>query len=358
MTTYNANWGRLGTVAGGKLGGMTKVRNFKSRFQDQLLNFDYNLTVYLTIFTPANERPIRSWPPQTNVMRFISILCLSIFLGTGVSAQGFSGGFRAGLNFNSISGPLEMSDDGMTTYEGIDRTVGFHVGATFAYEVTDLFGFKADLMYSQKGATFVNEDVPSYFYLYTDSNDDEGTRLNGIRNSELDLVNSYITIPLTTYFRFGKFEVEGGISAGYLVQSRINGGITYSDVANFPEDFVFNVTGNYFSDEAAGEGVISTALTEFRPGILSPDGISAYYNHDSNEKLYKRLDFGLVGGLSYYLNSGLYVGARYQLGIADITRDDNDLRISRPTPDDGGRAFNQGDEDFNRSIQISVGFRL
>ena len=65
---------------------------------------------------------------------------------TCVRAQQFSGGFRAGLNFISFEGDAETDADGMTL-ETFNRTTGFHVGATFAYQITDLFGFKADLMW-------------------------------------------------------------------------------------------------------------------------------------------------------------------------------------------------------------------
>ncbi|MEL6276676.1 MAG: outer membrane beta-barrel protein, partial [Bacteroidota bacterium] len=74
---------------------------------------------------------------------FLAVIALIPLAG-----QGFSGGFKAGLNFNTFDGPLE--DNGAGT-EVFNSTTGFHIGATFAYGFTDLFGLKADLMYSQKG---------------------------------------------------------------------------------------------------------------------------------------------------------------------------------------------------------------
>lgn len=291
-------------------------------------------------------------------MRAPLIFALTLSLSTCGLAQGFSGGFRAGLNFIGFSGDLEMSADGSETYEFNNRTTGFHVGATFAYEITDLVGLKADLMYSQKGGER-RFDGPGYFFLYAGPEDTEGELLVGQRSSELDVVNSYIDIPLTAYYRLGPLEIEGGVTAGFLVNSRVSGGITYSGVPGFNGDFVFGVDGNYFNDEAAGGGVVSVNEDAFpgRPNLFTPQTVSAYYNSNSNEKLYRRLNFGLVGGLAYYLNNGLYIGGRYQLGLTDVTRGENDLRFT-VDPTNPGRTFNEDDQDLTRTIQVSVGFRF
>lgn len=286
----------------------------------------------------------------------LTLLCLLALAAMPLSAQEFSGGFRAGLNFNSIDGPREMS--GMETVETFNNTTGFHVGATFALAFTDLFGFKADLMYSQKGYETIF-DGPSAFYLYANRDDTEGQIIFGDRNSQLDVVNSYIDIPITAYYRIGPLELEGGVSAGLLVNSRGTGGIEYTTQAfGQGNPIIFNVDGNFNSDMAAGAGIITSSTTEL-PGtsVLPPSVISAYYNSNSDERLYKRLDFGLIAGVSFYLNNGLFVGLRYQHGLTDTTRGENDLRVVA----DGisaERQFNTEDEDNYRSVQASVGFRF
>ena len=291
-------------------------------------------------------------------MRTTLFTALFALLCTCVHAQGFSGGFRAGLNFIALSGDQEMSADGMETFESGRRTTGFHVGATFAYEFTDLVGIKADLMYTQKGGERLFQG-PGFFYLYGSPEDIEGDLLLGMRDSELDVVNSYIDIPLTAYYRLGPFEIEGGVSAGFLVNSRVTGGITYSNVALFNQDVIFSVDGNYFNDRPGGGGVVSFSDTPLpgNTGRVLPETISAYYNSNSDEKLYRRLDFGLVAGLSYYLNNGLYIGGRYQFGLTDVTRGENDLRFTAD-PANPGRNYNESDKDYTRTIQVSIGFRF
>lgn len=285
---------------------------------------------------------------------FAGLLFLS---STTLSAQEFSGGFRAGLNFITIDGPAEMDPTGELTYETYNNTTGFHVGATFALAFTDLFGIKADLMYSQKGYETVF-DGPGYFYLYNNTDDNEGQIIFGQRQSELDVVNSYIDIPVTAYYRIGKVELEGGMSAGLMVNSRVSGGLTYQTPRyGLENDIVFNVDGNFNSDLAAGGGVLSRSEVPL-PGTQAfpPDVISAYYNSNSDERLYKRLDFGAIVGVSVYLNNGLFVGVRYQHGLTDITRGENDLRTTSNGTEE--RQFNTDDEDRYRTVQASIGFRF
>jgi hypothetical protein len=291
-------------------------------------------------------------------MRHFLLLILPLTFSLSLSAQEFSGGFRAGLNFISFSGDQEMSSVSDATYETFNRTTGFHVGATFALAFTDLVGIKADLMYSQKGGE-IRYEGPSYFYLYANQDDLEGSVIFGDRNSEYDVVNSFIDIPLTAYYRLGPLEIEGGLSAAFMVNSRVSGGATYNtNTFGLDNDIVFNVDGNYFQDRAGGGGVISRSSTPLpRTDVFPPDVISAYYNSNSDEKLYRRLDFAAVIGLSFYLNNGLFIGARYQHGLTDATLGENDLRI---TNEDlvGGREFNTEDTDNSRVIQASVGFRF
>ena len=278
-------------------------------------------------------------------------LLLLALAGTGF-AQGFSGGFKAGLNFNNIDGPAEMSNG--EELETFSTTTGFHIGATFAYAFTDLFGLKADLMYSQKG-TEVNYEGPSYLRLYTE--DGQSSTVLGNRRSQLNVTNSYIDIPLMAYVKIGsRIELEGGVSAGFLVSSLGNGGATYSGLSGL-EDITLRLEYNYFSDEAGVNGIVERAQTPFLPSnVVSPEAIGAYYNQDSDENLYSRLDFGLVGGLLLFVNEGLYIGGRVNYGLSDVTRTEGDRAISEL--DDRAEPISRNDTDNNFSLQASVGFRF
>lgn len=283
----------------------------------------------------------------------VFLCCLTV--ASLLPAQEFSGGFRAGLNFTTFDGDQESGADGMTL-ETFNRTTGFHVGATFAYAFTDLFGFKADLMYSQKGGE-VRYDGPSAFYLYADASDLAPLRIIGELQSERDVLNSYIDVPVVAYYRLGPIELEGGISAGLLVNSRASGSATYTS-PTLPDGRVisevsYNYDYNYFNDDIGYDAIIE--FNEDRQNF--PSVIDAYYNAEEDTPLYRRFDFGLIGGASFFLNNGLYLGVRYQYGLTDATNGENDMRLTR-TDGVADREYNTDDQDYNRVIQTSVGFRF
>lgn len=290
-----------------------------------------------------------------NFLLLIVLFTLASF--QPLAAQEFSGGFRAGLNFASFSGDLETSADGTTTFEEYKESTGFHVGATFALAFTDLVGIKADLMYSQKGGER-RFNGPSYFYLYSGVDDTEGEVNFAIQDAQINIVNSYIDIPLVGYYRIGILELEAGASMGFLVNSQASGGKTYTGSRLTNNPIVFNVEGSFSNDDAAGAGIINNSTTTL-PGALIPlpGVISAYYNHDNNGKLYRGVDFALVGGINVFLNNGLFVGGRYQYGLTDLTRPENDLRLANETQV-GGREYNTDDKDYSRVFQASIGFRF
>ena len=98
-----------------------------------------------------------------------------LFFFTGIAAalaaQGFSGGFRAGLNFSRFDGPTAQDGSGQSV-ESFNPLTGFSIGATAVYGFTDLVGLKADLMYSQKGAEYVYDGL-SYFVFYNPNTGNE-----------------------------------------------------------------------------------------------------------------------------------------------------------------------------------------
>lgn len=286
--------------------------------------------------------------PKNQAMRYSVFLCLCLF-SLGLSAQ-FSGGFKAGLNFSTFSGDLETDADG-NELEEFENTTGFHVGATFAYAITDLFGVKADLMYSQKGVGRTFEG-PSYFYVYNETQ----TFLN---ESQLRLrqstVNSYIDIPVMVYHRIGPVEVAGGGSVGLLINSVGSGSARYTENL-FMQDVVFSYEANYVSDGAGVESIVRRSEDPIVPGgPRLPDIVGAYYNNDNDELIYRRLDFGLVGEVNVFLNNGLFVGVRYNYGLTDVTNENNDQQLLLEPGDD---PVNRDDKDYNRSIQASIGFRF
>lgn len=286
-------------------------------------------------------------------MRYIFLGLLTTLVMSATFAQGeFSGGFKAGLNFNNIDGPVEDN-------EAYNSNTGFHIGASFVYSITDLFGVKAELMYSQKGTQY-SYNGPSYFTFYT-TNTATPIYAKGNRRSDISVSNSYIDLPVLLYYKIGRLEFEAGANAGFLIGSGGSGGITFSGstLAGSPvTEFTTGVDYGYYSDEQGVNAIQgSSTITLNTLQAFQPESIDAYYEAaDNDEKKFKTVDFGLNAGVAFFLNQGLYVGVRANYGLTDITNEGQDVSPVSLAADNSYQT--RDDQDKNISIQASVGFRF
>lgn len=286
------------------------------------------------------------------MQRLVWIFCL-LGIGFSASAQGeFSGGFKAGLNFSNLIADTETDD------ERFDYNTGFHIGATFVYSITDLFGLKGELMYSQKGTQY-SYNGPSYFTFYTSSGNQIFT--TGNRRTDISVANSYIDIPVMVYFKIGQIELEAGINGAFLIGSTGSGGITYSGATAIGDpvpEFTTGFEASYFGDDPGLESILRAGDITLN-GIVAfqPESIGAYYEAADNDgKKYNRFDAGLNAGISFFLNNGLYIGARANYGLTDITNEEQDIAVSELGS--GNTFLTRDDKDQNLSLQASVGFRF
>jgi len=302
---------------------------------------------------------------QTNIL-FKQILVLFLCLGTISAHAQIKYGFKTGLNFARIVGPSEINSSG-TNLETWENTVGFHIGMTLAYKFTDNFGLRGELLYSKRGAkyTFVGES----YRIFNHSTGSVLTR--GTSRYLININNSYIDLPLLAYGRFGKFEISGGGYLGLLVQSVGEGSLRYSGKTTLGNDVYinpnkadtelnFNLNHNYRRD-AAGAGSAKSndelPLSIKVDGFISevPKTLGAYYDFPERKaRLYNALDYGLVGGISFYISRALYLSGRVQYGLADLTNKDADL--SKSKVENNKDLIYRDDKDRNFSIQASVGF--
>lgn len=295
------------------------------------------------------------------------LLCLFVAVGTSTASAQLKYGFKTGLNFAHFEGPSEQDDSG-NSLEKFDNVTGFHIGMTFGYGFTDRFGVRGEFMYSKRGSKYAFEG-PSY-RRFTHPN---GTVMTwGNSRYLINVSNSHLDVPILFYGRLGYWEISGGGYLGVLVASSGEGSLRYTGtpvgqnkapVYVFPDpaqtDLSFNLNYNYRRDKT-GEGTGPESET---PVFLRADGIpiemprtlGAYYDYpDGKYRLYNVLDYGLVGGISYYLSRSLYVMARIQYGLADITDDNSDLSKAR-VESNSDPIFRQ-DKDRNFVVQASVGF--
>ena len=267
-----------------------------------------------------------------------------------------SSGFKVGLNFSTIRGPLETDDNGKEV-ESNSFGTGFHVGAAINYKVTDLFGARLEILFSQKGTSY-SYDGQSYFVLNTEA----GRKIvtTGNRKMDLSLTNAYIDLPLIAYFKLGsKIEVSGGIGLGFLVASSATGEMTYSGQASNGapvEKFIIGLDNNYFKDEI-GEIDLTDATIRTLNGETSkiPRNAGAYFEYTDAMKgsAFNVIDLSLNAGLSYFINRGLYFGLRLNYGLSDVSNKDFDVSKVKLN---GDQLIKQDDKDTNLAIQASIGF--
>jgi hypothetical protein len=302
---------------------------------------------------------------QINIT-FRHVLVLFLLSGTFSAHAQLKYGFKTGLNFARIIGPSETNDAG-ADLETWKNTVGFHIGMTLAYKFTDNFGLRGELLYSKRGAKYTFEGQS--YRIFKHSMGSVLTR--GTSRYLINLNNSYIDLPVMAYGRFGKFEISGGAYAGLLVQSVGEGSLRYSGKTSLGNnayinpnqadtELNFNLNHNYRRD-AAGAGSSKSndemLLSIKVDGFISetPETLGAYYDFPERKaRLYNALDYGLVGGISFYISQALYITGRVQYGLSDLTNNDADL--SKSKVENNKDLIYRDDKDQNFTIQASVGF--
>ena len=159
-----------------------------------------------------------------------------------------------------------------------DMKIGFHVGAVAEIKFNDKFSLQPELLYSAQGTKIdMSMDIPMIGKLEFES------------KTNLD----YINIPIMAKYYFVEgFSVEVGPQVSFLIKAE---------------------------EKAKSDGESET--------LDIKDGLNS-------------IDFGLGFGLAYDLPQGLFINARYNLGLTDIVKDNN------------------GDAVKNSVIQVGVGFKF
>ncbi len=289
-------------------------------------------------------------------MKQLFTLVTLLFLSFSMQAQGFGYGFKTGLNFNSIK------SDSVRVGEELAQNTGFHIGAVFAYKFTELMGVRGELLYSIRGGRN-RYDGDGVFALVSDTG--QLFRIDGNRNSSIRVTNSYIDIPVSFYYKPTSWlELSAGAQAGILISSTAVGQIIVNGETNLSgqvfnvNKFDFDVNYNYGRDRFDDETIPGRNLDVAGENVILPSDPGAYYEFSEDYgKLYKSFDFSLIGGVSFFLNKGLFVGGRANIGFTDITNDEADrVNVAEEGSSTGIVSEKQNHIDTNFAVQVSVGF--
>ncbi len=288
--------------------------------------------------------------------KFIQLFGI-LLLASVVSAQEFTYGFKAGLNFNSFISDSEKDNQGqeLETFTG---NTGFHVAAILSFAFTDLMGARAEIMFTQKGGRVVYEGE-SYYTFYPETGNP--IQSVGTRKQNLNITNSYIEVPIMFYYRpINAIEVSFGLAGSLAVGSTSFGEFRYEGTASngeFIESFPYSLEHNYFKDDPRGanNGFILQGIEVNGRTIVIPVQAGAYYEFTEDRgDLHKRWDTSAVAGVSLYISGGLFLSYRADIGLSDFTNDFVD--VSKASLEDNGQFKPLNFKDRLMSHQLSLGF--
>ncbi|MEL6945186.1 MAG: hypothetical protein AAFO82_21250, partial [Bacteroidota bacterium] len=154
-------------------------------------------------------------------------------------------------------------------------------------------------------------------------------------------------------------EFMGGAYVSTLIGSVADGRLVFtpgSRQGNNFDEVEFTLDYRYRRDEAGeGRGEIK-ALSVNGRGVDAPSTLGAYYEYNSVDKsLYNLLDFGLIGGISFYLNDGFFINARLEYGLTDTTEESADVSFGQIP---SSQLSFRDDLDQNFTLHTSVAFRF
>ncbi len=194
-------------------------------------------------------------------------------------------GFRAGINVADWRGDAVESFSELAEMSSVFKTesfTGFHAGVNLEIPVTGAFSIEPGLYYSTKGMR-VSQTILEGGFL----------NLKGEITSKLH----YIELPvLAKVYLTEGFYLTGGPQVGFLASNRMRA----------------------------------------EAGIL---GFSVGDSFDVNAG-FRKVDFGLVGGLGYQFQNGINISALYDHGLSTLDEGNSDI------------------DAYNRAFKISLGFQF
>jgi hypothetical protein len=270
-------------------------------------------------------------------------------------AQDWSGGIRAGLNYSRIEGPSELDLSG-NSLERNTFSSGFHIGGMINRKLNSAVGLRGEILYTQRGTDYQYQG-DSYFRFFTEGGAVASSR--GTRFTTLRVTNTYLDLPVSVFLRLGRIELSAGGYGSFMLSSRGVGELNYngkSTVGQTIEPIIVSLKYDYFKDQFQQTGVASTKfITVDNRKVVVPATLGAYYDaRDTGVPLFNRIDAGLHAGLGIFMSQGLYLGARIQRGLTDLTRAEQELSLH--SLDTSGKIIPRSDKDQNLSVQLSIGF--
>jgi len=298
--------------------------------------------------------------------KFIILFTLITLSLNEAKAQEFNIGIRAGLNFGEFLGP-QIPD-----LEKFSVATGFHFGLNFNYNLSDFLSVRGELLYNQTGTKY-SYAGPGWYKFNQGVLDNAATGIPTIylidevvidrTEIDLDISTGGLEIPISLHLKtLEKWEIFGGAYVNFIFSSIGSGNLKFGPENEFVEhSFTQGQFHNYRNDEPGDRN--STNFSQ--PITLRANGIKAQVNQlvgayvledEDRGKRIRTLDYGFLGGVSYYLNRGLYLSLRAEVGMRDMTN--NNAEYSYAEINDDGTFVYSDDFDRSFTIGLSLGFKF
>ena len=284
---------------------------------------------------------------------FFSFLCYPLL------SQNRIGGFKVGMNVSNITNIYERSPFSGKNGANTTPMIGWHAGYSTKYAASDIVGFRFDVLYSLKG-------VKQYYdgAAYKTYKANNGTRIysQGKLTYDLTIKNTYIDIPITPYYRLNdNWEILGGAYFSVLLGSVGKGQMSYTgrtfDDTEIPM-YKTDLNYDFIKDKPTTANPRQDSkqiFTENSAIVTAPISQGAYFELEGAEgSLFKRLDYGLIGGVNYGSPDNAYLAFRMGYGLMDITNNQNDF--SRSEVDENYAPITKKSNNRNIFLQFSLGF--
>lgn len=265
--------------------------------------------------------------------------------------------FKTGLNFSKLLGPSE-SINGQEVEDYSFRT-GFHIAGGIDYSLSDRWGLRAMLSFMQKGTKYDFEGS-SFLIFYSASSNLPVLSQGGNRKVLLSVNNSYLGIPISGYGRFGRVEIEAGATIGYLITSKAQGELIYSNPSANLDPVTVSLDYDYLNDSFSlpeNPDPVTTRRINGQNAVV-PTRIGAYYEAlRNNEKKYNPIDLSLHAHFSFFLNRGLFIGLGVEYSLLDATNSKQDFSQVNIGADQQLQPITN-DADHYLVLQSSIGFNF
>lgn len=220
-----------------------------------------------------------------------------------------------------------------------DFKPGLQIGGTIEIPLSfyKKFAVQAELQYAvqgYKGAEYDQIDIAT----------DKVTETMKLE----DVTMHYMYLPLTfKYYASKNFSIELGGQIGYMLDAK---GQFDANKYNTAREYLYLTDPRYVASYSQLDKAV------FEAGYRSKDP----------DDFYEKMDYGVTGGFSYYMESGMFINFRYYMGLQDIYKKDNDYQkfIIPDATDDLLREVNYMNNNLkfapmtNTSVQISVGYKF